>query len=423
MVYKIKQLRKIKGSLALPADKSISHRALMLSAISEGKTVIKDFLDSDDTRATINCLKKLGVKIKQKNKALIVEGKGKYFSKNKKIRLFANESGTTIRILSGLLAAQKFPVKFDAAEALRKRPMGRIILPLAGMGANIKSQNRYPPLEFKPAKEIKSANLKLAIASAQVKSAVMLAALYADKSTLVSEPYQSRDHSERMFKLFGVDVKRNSKGISIKPPAGLVSPKKIFIPSDFSSAAFFIVLGLILKQSKITLRKVNINPTRCGLLKVLKRMNAKISFKNKQNYYEPYSDIVVESSELKATRVNADEIPSLIDEVPILSVAAAFAKGRTRIDGLRELRVKETDRIKSISYNLKAAGIKLKVFHQALEIEAAKVFKKASFKSFGDHRTAMSAIILGSAIGGCSVDNIKCINKSFPGFIALIKSS
>lgn len=420
---RIKPLKKIKKTIKLPADKSISHRALMLSAISPGKTTIKNFLDSDDIKATISCLRKLGVKIKRKDKALIVEGTGKYFPKNKKVTLFAEESGTTIRILSGLLVGQRFPVRFDAAPALRKRPMARIITPLTKMGANISGRGKYPPLEIRPAKRIRSADLKLLIASAQVKSAIMLAALYADKPTTVKEPYQSRDHTERMFKLFGLKIKKSSKGIVCVPASKLISPKKIFIPSDFSSAAFFIVLGLILQESKLILKKVNINPSRCGLLKVLKRMGARIELKNKHNYYEPYADIVVRSSQLKAVRVKAEEIPSLIDEVPILAVAAAFASGRTRIEGLGELRVKETDRLKSISCNLKAAGVKVDICGQVLEIETAKVFKKASFKSFGDHRTAMSALVLGSAIKeDTCIDDLKCINKSFPQFIFLLNS-
>lgn len=437
-LYKIKNLNHIKETISIPPDKSISHRALMLASIAEGKTIINPFLQSDDTLATLECLERLGVKIVPKtNGSLEVEGKGKYFPKNEKVVLDAKESGTTMRILSGLLCAQKFPVVFNASPALSKRPMRRIIEPLCQMNAKITGvpktlpevgakENIYPPLAFQPADKINGGNFNLPIASAQVKSAIILASLYADNSTTVCEPYQSRNHTELMLKLFGVDLDIEDKKIICNPDQKLKSPGEIFIPSDFSSAAFFIVLGLVLKNSEIRLKDISLNPTRCGLLRILEKMGADITIQDKKDYFEPYGDIVVKSSKLRAPTesIGPEEIPSMIDEVPILAVAAAFAEGTTVIRGIKELTVKETDRVRSICSNLKNAGVKVSAaIKDTLEITGCSSFKQTVFQSFSDHRTAMSAIVLGTSSGAaCEIDEIKSINKSFPEFISLFES-
>ena len=437
-MYKIPFLEKVNETIVIPADKSISHRAIIISSLYKGKTAIKPVLLSDDTRATIACMRKLGIKVSvDKDKTVIIEGKGMYFPKNGRVTLYAHESGTTIRILSGLLSAQKFDVEFTAAPSLNKRPMKRIIDPLKRMNAKIDGKERLggelktkpmicPPLTIKPTDRIKGGELNLPVASAQVKSAVMLASLYADGKTIITEPYLSRDHTERMLKLFKVNLQTKDKKITCYPAAELISPGEIFIPSDFSSAAFFIVLGLILKKSKLTVKNVSINPTRCGLLKVLKKMEAKIQIINIREEYEPYADIIVESSRLKAPKnaIPADEIPSMIDEIPILSIAAAFAEGETVIQGVNELKVKETDRIHSIVSILSAVGVDIYVDSRGeISIKGANQFNPANFSSFGDHRTAMSAIILGIAMGKqCYIDDVKCINKSFPEFIPLFES-
>ena len=421
MSYSIKQLESIQGSINIPPDKSISHRALILSSICEGKTKIKNFLNCEDTKATIDCLERLGVKIESNGSELAVNGAGKFFSEP--LKLNANESGTTMRILSGLLVGQRFSVEFEGAPALNRRPMARIVEPLGKMGAKIKGD--YPPLLISPVqKELKAIDYELPIASAQVKSAIILAALYAQGETRIKEPYQSRDHTERMLKLFKANIKVESdRTIVCSRTEKLESPTEIVIPVDFSSAAFFIVMGLILKNSKVMIKNVNINPSRCGLLRVLARMGAQIEITNKKESYEPCADIVVNSSQLTATTIEPEEIPSMIDEIPILSVAAAFAKGNTLIKGLEELKVKETDRLGSIYSILKAAGIEVKACAKdGIEIKAGSALQKASFKSSNDHRMAMSAIVLGSAIGGCEVDEVNCIDKSFPEFISLIDS-
>lgn len=435
-MYRIKYLNNLTKEISTPSDKSISHRAAIISSLCCEKTTITPFLHSEDTSATLDCLKKLGVNIQEKEDSLTINGSGIYFSNNKKVTLCARESGTTIRILSGLLVAQNFSVEFEAEKTLNTRPMDRIINPLKKMNANIKgkgfSVNLFnsepitcPPLSISPSKEgIIGGEFNLKIASAQVKTAIIFASLYANSPVFIREPYQSRDHTERMLRLFKANLDIKEGVIISKPTPQLTSPKELYIPSDFSSAAFFIVLGLILKNTELTLKNVNINPTRCGLLKVLKRMGANIEIINKNNGYEPYADIKVKSSFLQSAVIEADEIPSMIDEIPILCVAACFARGRTLIQGTNELKVKETDRVKAISENLTASGIKVNTdTDDEIMIEGESEPKPAHFMSFKDHRTAMSAIILGAAIGSnCTIDDIQCINKSFPQFISLFES-
>ncbi|MFH1503961.1 MAG: 3-phosphoshikimate 1-carboxyvinyltransferase [Candidatus Omnitrophota bacterium] len=334
-----------------------------------------------------------------------------------------------------MLCGQKFPSCFKALPALAKRPMARITKPLRIMGADIKGKKiksqEYAPLIINPSKELRGINYKLPIASAQIKSAILFASLYARGKTQITEINPCRDHSERMLSLFGARVKRKKGVIISYPAAELTSPGNIFVPSDFSSAAFFIVLGLILKDSKILIKNINLNPTRCGLLSALKRMGANIKIINKKNYFEPYGDILVKSSCLRGINISKEEIPLMIDEVPILCAAASFAKGTTIISGIKELKVKETDRINSMVYNLKQAGVKIssiKYFENResnwlIKIQAPQKLKTAKFKSFSDHRTAMSLIIAGTASGEeYTIDDVNCINKSFPQFITLLES-
>lgn len=429
-MYLIKPITKIIASINVPPDKSISHRALMLSAIANGQTKIEPFIASQDALATLDCLKQLGVKIKRGKKSVIIYGRGKYFNKTKLVKLFARQSGTTLRILSGLLIGQKFPVVFDSSPELRKRPMARITLPLRKMGADItgkkQAQNEYPPIKIKPVEELSGINYTLPIASAQIKTAIIFAGLYAKTKTIITEPLLSRDHTERILAGLNGPILKKGKKIIISPLESLKVPSQIFIPGDFSSAAFFIVLGLILKDSEILLKNVNINPSRTGLLKVLNRMGANIVILKRKDCLEPYADIVVESSNLKGTVVRESEIPLMIDEIPILAVAASFAKGKTLIKRVKELKVKETDRINSMVYNLKKAGINIKAYTKSgdwqMEIIGQGKFNSANFKSFSDHRTAMSMIIFAMASNHLSnLDDITCIDKSFPEFISIVE--
>ena len=435
-MYTIKNLNNVNKEINIPPDKSISHRALIFSSLSKGTTTIKPFLISNDTLATLDCIKKCGVKFSlNKNGTLVVKGQGLFYPRKTKVNLYAGESGTTFRIFTGVLCGQKFSSYFDAHQLLRKRPMSRITGPLGLMGANIKAKKNnhidYPPIIITPSEKLNGINYKMPIPSAQVKSAILLAALYSNETTIIKESYLSRDHTERMLSLFNAPIEIKNKTIVLNPIKKLISPKEIFIPSDFSSAAFFIVLGLISNNSEIVLKNINLTPSRAGLLKVLKRMGANIKVINKKNTFEPYGDLIVKSSKLLATTINKSEIPSMIDEIPILCVAASHAKGKTSILGVKELKVKETDRIDSTIYNLSKAGVNIsaeKYIEKGNEdwlinIEECKNFKNAKFKSFSDHRTAMSAIVLGSTIGKKTILNeTDCINKSFPNFIAFYNS-
>ncbi|UCC95629.1 MAG: 3-phosphoshikimate 1-carboxyvinyltransferase [Candidatus Omnitrophota bacterium] len=434
-MYTVRPLRGLKREIHIPPDKSISHRAAMISSLCNGHTLIKPFLRSDDTLATLSCIERLGIKVQlTHDNSLTVWGKGLYLPQNKQVILQAYESGTTMRILSGLLVAQRFSSRFEAGPFLADRPMGRIVLPLREMGARICGVQRpdkngreetYPPLEVDPTDQIKGKDFRLPIASAQVKSALMLASLYAQGKTAIAEPYQSRNHTEQMFKQFGANVQIDGTTVTCTSVKELISPRELFIPSDFSSAAFFITLGLILKDSKFTMKNVNINPTRCGLLSVLERMGANIRIENKRGEYEPCADIIVESSQLKPVNVEPGLIPLMIDEVPLLCVAAAFASGVTQIRGVKELRVKETDRVSSIVSNLTKAGVDIHSEQdgddEKIVIEGGRRYVPAEFMSHGDHRTAMSMVIFAAALEKESVlDNEVCINKSFPEFISLM---
>jgi 3-phosphoshikimate 1-carboxyvinyltransferase len=423
-----------------------------MASLCKGKTVIKPFLRSNDTLATLDCMKRLGISAELRDdNTLIVEGKGMlYLPPVPTVNLYARESGTTMRILSGILAGQKFDVLFDAEPSLARRPMKRIVEPLRKMGANISGSpsasrlaegsprrtprgepfkdNIFPPLVIRPVKHLKGKTFKLEIASAQVKSAILFASLYADKKTTVIEPFHSRDHTERMLKLFKAKIKIAGRKVTCRPLKKLCTPGKIFIPADFSSAAFLIVLALILKKSAVTIKNVNINPTRCGLLNVLKRMGAKIKIVNKRAAYEPYADIIAEASRLKGATVKREEIPLMIDEIPILCVAAAFAQGITRIEGIKELRIKETDRIASMVSNLRGAGVDIADKPDGKDdwmmiVKGKESYDGAHFVSHHDHRTAMSMIVFAMACGsGSSIDDLSCIDKSFPEFVATVSN-
>ncbi len=435
-MYKIARIRKLNTEILVPPDKSISHRALIISSLAKGQTTIAPFIKSEDTLATLECIRRCGVNIKVKNKTSItIEGCGLHYPRKRKIFLSAGESGTTFRIFSGILCGQKFPVHFDASSALKARPMKRITYPLKMMGADIQSNYKkneeYPPFAINPTEKIFGIKYRLPIPSAQIKSAILLASLYAKNPTQIIEPFISRNHTELMLKEFRSLIKKNGKTITLKPGKQLITPGNIFIPSDFSSAAFFIVLGLISKNSSILIKNVNLNSTRCGLLSVLKRMGANIKIFNLKKYFEPYGDILVKSSSLAGTTVEEKEIPLIVDEIPILCVAANFANSPTTINGLNELKVKETDRIASTMHNINQTGGKAVTQRYRnksgqnwqLKIFPFKNQKIAKFKSFSDHRTAMSSIILGSALDKPStLDSTSCINKSFPGFTHLFES-
>ncbi|MBD3246629.1 MAG: 3-phosphoshikimate 1-carboxyvinyltransferase [Candidatus Omnitrophica bacterium] len=424
--------------ISVPPDKSISHRALMISALCRGETRIERVLRSDDTAATLGCMRKLGVSVFEEGDAFIVRGSGKFFTPQEDpLTLFAGESGTTMRILSGILAGQKFSSRFEAQTSLENRPMNRIIVPLREMGADIRGvprcvqrtgrEEECPPLDIRSVGHLHGKSFRLPIASAQVKSALLLAGLYAEEATEVTEPAPSRDHTERMLRLFGCGLQSRGTTVRGVPDACLATPGFLRVPGDFSSAAFFLVLGLIVPGSRLVLKDVNVNPTRCGLLDVLRRMGARIRCEQVREEYEPVCDLVVETSSLRATVVEPGEIPQMIDEIPVLCVAAAFASGRTEIRGVSELKVKETDRVWSMVSNLDRAGVAIHDEDRergecSIVIEGKKKYRPARFESCFDHRTAMSLIVFASALEGESeIDDVRCIHKSFPEFIPLME--
>jgi 3-phosphoshikimate 1-carboxyvinyltransferase len=422
------------GRIILPGDKSITHRALILSAISRGKTILNNFPLHDDSLATLNALSALGVKILRQGSQVSVFGCGNRGLKTAQRPIFVNNSGTTLRLLLGVLAGMDFETKVTAAKFLSARPMSRVNVPLRLMGAKItarkKNNEEYAPVVISGG-NLKGIVYQPGIASAQVKSAILLAGLFAKGKTQVIERLATRDHTERMLGIFGADIAVNNKRIILKPNRQLVSPGKIYIPGDISSAAFFIVLAAIIPQAKITIEQVSLNPGRCGIINVLKRMQAKIKVTvlkaKKPVNFEPSGSLTISSSKLKGTLVTSGEVPFLIDELPILMVAACFAQGSTIIQGVGELRVKETDRINSMVFNLKKMGADIRV-HKAGGVENMVIRGQgrlcgSRLKSFGDHRTAMSMVVAAyGAEGESRLDDIGCVSKSFPGFLATLKS-
>jgi len=423
----------LRGQIPLLGDKSIAHRAVILSSISRGKTRIENFPSNEDCLATISVFRKLGIRIKKNNSVITVFGEGLFGLSSPKGPIFIKESGTTLRLLLGVLAGQGFNVKLTVGKSLSKRPMLRVTKPLRLMRARISGQRKaldeYPPIMIRAA-ELEPVTYKIPIASAQVKSSILLAGLFAQGKTRVQELLQTRDHTERMLRLFRADIKSAKHIVTIGGIKELVSPKRIYLPGDISSAAFFMVAAAITPGSRIVINKVSLNPSRCGVIKVLRRMNAKIRVKKQANNIkgaEPAGDIIIQSSILKATIIRKEEVPSLIDELPVLMVAASLARGKTVFEGVQELRVKETDRIRSMTENLRNMGASISLVksgrQESIVIKGVKQLNGRQVRSFGDHRTAMSMVVAGlAARGKTRIDDVSCVNKSFPGFIKVLRS-
>lgn len=422
------------GKVILPGDKSIAHRALILSALSRGKTILKNFPIHEDSLATLNALSALGVRIRRQGDQVLVSGRGRQGLKEPRQPVFVGNSGTTLRLLLGVLAAQDFKAKITAGKYLLLRPMARVIAPLRLMGAHIlakiKGKEEYAPIMIRGG-DLKGIVYRPSVASAQVKSAILLAGLSAKGKTRVIERLATRDHTERMLKFFGADIVVNGKSITLNPDKDLSSPGRIYIPGDISSAAFFMVLAAITGASKVVIEQVSLNPGRSGIINILKRMKAKIQVtlfnKDRWRGSEPIGNIIVRSSKLKSTVIGSSEIPSLVDELPILMVAACFAQGRSIIKGVGELRFKETDRVNSMVRNLKSMGADIRVHKAVLRediiIKGQARLQGARLESFGDHRTAMSMVVAALAAEGNSrLDDISCISKSFPGFLAALNT-
>lgn len=415
--------KKISGSIKVSGDKSISHRSLIFTSLASGNSTIKNFLFAQDCINTLKVFKKLGVRIiKQENGNLKVYGKGRYGLKKPRGKLNFGNSATGMRLMAGVLSAQNFSSVLKGDSSLSVRPMSRITKPLSKMGANITAEEgEHPPLTIEPGR-IKGIKYKSPIASAQVKSCILLAGLYSEKPTTVTEPYKSRDHTERMMEYFGLPVKVDGNTVQVKGETNWPG-KSITVPGDFSSAAFFITAALIIPFSRLEIRDVNLNPTRCEFLEVIKKMNGKIEIKDKKVVCnEPKGNIKVSYSDLKSISISENIVPKIIDEIPLIALLATRAQGKTIINGLGELRKKETDRLRAISTQLSAMGQSVQEQGNSLVIHGKKGNLKGSeVISFGDHRIAMMLCIAGLAgEGKTRIKGIKCIKTSFPEFFNLL---
>ncbi len=414
-------IKNINSSLTLPGDKSISHRALMISSMAEGESVITNLSNGEDVKSTQKCLKLLGAEIFEVEGKIKVKGVGfKKFTKPGE-ELFAGNSGTTARLLSGILAAQNFKSVITGDESLSQRPMKRIIEPLTQMGGDISSNDFKLPLVFKPSSNLKAINYSLPVASAQVKSAVLFAGLHCEDVTKVIETLPSRNHTEKMLNLRAVN---NEDGrIIYVSKSDYPIARDIFVPSDISTAAYFIVLTLLTPNSSLLIKNVSLNDSRLGFVNHLIKMSAQIKFENvNKNAIEPFGDLIVKSSELKNIKINKEDIPNLIDEIPILSVAGLFAGGEFIINNAEELRHKESDRIKTVVSNLRKLNIDVDEKEDGFVFDDYVKTDTAEFDSFGDHRIAMSFAVLSMLMkNGGRVEGFDCVKISNPNFMVQVK--
>jgi len=413
----------VNGELSLSGDKSISHRAVIFSAMASGKSTIRNLSHGEDVKSTIKIMKQLGAKIESKNEKFFIEGCGFKEFKKPSSDLDCGNSGTSARLISGLLAAQNFSSTLKGDESLSKRPMKRVIEPLKKMGVEFNSnENLTLPLTIIPKAKILPINYEMPVASAQVKSSILIAGLHSDQETTVIETIGTRNHTEKML---GLPVKVVD-GIIISSSSKKYYPisKDYFIPGDISSAAFHIVLTLLTPNSELMIKNVSLNPTRIGFIKVLKKMGANISFEDiRISSNEEYGNVIVKSSQLMNIKINSEIIPNIIDEIPIMTVAGIFAKGDFSIENAKELRVKESDRIKSICANLKLLGLDIEENEVGFAISGSVKNLSPVFESYGDHRIAMSFAILSMLLeSGGEVNGFECVSISNPMFEEQIKS-
>mgnify|MGYP000905177382 FL=1 len=416
----------LKGEILIPGDKSVSHRSVMFAGLCDSEVKITNFLHAADCMSTVNCMRALGVKVKELDEnTLIVKGNGFHGLQEPQSIIDAGNSGTTLRLMMGILAGQKFLTTFTGDASLSRRPMGRVINPLSQMGANIvgRKENKLLPITVIPAKEsLQGIDYQMPMASAQVKSAILLAGMNAEGKTTVTEPYTSRDHTERMLEGFGVKLEKSGTSITISKVEKMTAPKEIHVPGDISSAAFWLVAGSIIEDSDIILKDVGINETRTGIIDVLKAMGANIELLNVRDEVEPIADIRVRYAKLHGTRFGADIMPRLIDEIPIIAVASMFAEGETIITGAGELRVKETDRLQVITDEFNKVCPCIKGTQDGLIITGGQRnnLQKAVCNSHDDHRIAMALAILGASGVGIEIENSECVNISYPTFYEIL---
>ncbi|MGI9553362.1 MAG: 3-phosphoshikimate 1-carboxyvinyltransferase [Thermodesulfobacteriota bacterium] len=411
------------GELTPPGDKSISHRAVILSSLANGKSGITGFLDSEDTLSTLNAFKNLGIEIRSDKEELFIRGKGlKGLTQPSKI-IDAGNSGTTARLLLGLLSGQVFNSEITGDRYLIKRPMGRVVKPLGIMGAQIMGENGSENLPLRiNGQQLRGISYKLPVASAQVKSALILAGLYAEGTTELIEPQKTRDHTERMLNHFGVAIDTNENTVKFTGN-GDYKAAELLIPSDISSAAFFIVCALINKGSELLIKNVGLNSLRTGVIDILIKMGGDINLLDqREECGEPVGDLLIKSSELKGVDISGDLIPKAIDELPVIAVASCFAEGKTTISEAGELRVKETDRIKAMTTELQKLGANITELENGMVIEGSEELKGAVCESWGDHRVAMSVAVAATRAGGeTTINDSDCVNISYPEFFNSIE--
>lgn len=418
--------KKFSGSPVIPGDKSISHRCLIFSALAEGQTEIHHLLESGDIRSTAECLQKLGIKIIQSKGRTVVHGLGyqKGFMHPDCILDCAN-SGTTMRLLMGVLSAQNIQVTLSGDHSLNRRPMKRVADPLKKMGAHIVlTQNQYAPLTLVGRRDLQAMDYELPVASAQIKTALILAAIFAEGTTRLTGKIESRDHTERMLPHFGVNLHITPTCIEIPGFQRIQSPSLIRVPGDFSSAAFWVAAACLIPGGELQLENVSLNPSRLGFFRILKKMGASLEIEITSEQPEPMGRINVYAKKgnlLQGISIGKEEIPSLIDEIPLIAVVATQAEGVTEIEGAEELRVKESDRIESIGNNLRAMGAQIEIRPDGFRIEGVQRLQGATVESYDDHRIAMAFSIAALvANGDTRIQNVNCVEISYPNFFATL---
>lgn len=415
---KLTKVKGLSGEVTVPGDKSISHRTIMLGSIAKGDTEVEGFLQGADCLSSIACFEKMGVNIENENGKVIVHGRGLHGLKKPESVLDVGNSGTTTRLMSGILCAQPFTSTVNGDASIQKRPMKRIMTPLSMMGADISSVNGNDcaPLLIN-GKNLRGIHYDSPVASAQVKSAILLAGLYADGETSVTEPDVSRNHTELMFEQFGVSIRTEGKTVTVQPAEELYA-QKVIVPGDISSAAYFLVAGAITPDSCITIKNVGINPTRDGILRVLADMGADLTIeKTSGDIGEPTADLTIRTSNLKGCTIGGEIIPTLIDEIPAIAILACFAEGETVIRDAAELKVKESNRIDVMVQNLKAMGADIEATEDGMVIRGGKQLHGAVIDSKLDHRVAMSfAVAAMNAEGETEIAGADCVTISYPNF-------
>lgn len=420
----IKNKCNINTTIIVPGDKSISHRSVMLGSLAKGTTHISGFLNGADCLSTIDCFKKMGVNVEIDGTNVTIYGKGLHGLTSPKETLDVGNSGTTLRLITGILSAQNFSCNITGDSSIQKRPMDRVEKPLSLMGAEIKGNTDriLAPLEI-IGKKLSAIEYTLPVASAQVKSAIILAGLYADGETIIIEPEPTRDHTEIMLNYLGADIKKENDKIICKPVKELYA-KDIIVPGDISSAAYFMVAAAICKDSEIIIKNVGLNDTRTGIITAMESMGANMEILNEHVVCgEKVGDIRICTSNLKGTIIGGKDIPRLIDEIPVIAVAACFADGQTIIKDAQELKVKESNRIKTVVCELTKMGANIKETSDGMIITGVKKLKGAEIESYNDHRIAMSMAIAGLCSDGETIiKNSECVDISFPNFFELIKN-